>query len=67
MSNWAFQPALPASAQLLSGGAPPSPTGYVKFWDGSAWVKKPVKVWTGTEWVIKPAKHWTGTAWTETL
>lgn len=64
MSNWVFQPILPAT-QLLA-GAPPAELGYVKVWTGSAWVKKPVKVWNGTSWVIKPMKRWTGSAWVET-
>jgi hypothetical protein len=58
MSSWAFQPLLPATAQL-SGGR----TGYIKVWDGNGWVKKPVKYWTGSEWVQKPLKYWTGSEW----
>ena len=38
-------------------------SGYVKVWDGSAWVLKPVKVWNGSAWEIKPAKYWDGSAW----
>lgn len=39
-------------------------SGYIKVWDGSGWVLKPVKVWNGSGWVIKPVKFWDGAAWT---
>jgi hypothetical protein len=51
---------------LGGGGSPPANDGYVKVWNGSAWVIKPVKVWTGAAWVIKPAKFWNGSAWITT-
>lgn len=35
----------------------------MKYWNGTAWVAKPVKYWNGTAWVQKPVKHWDGTAW----
>lgn len=38
-------------------------TGYIKVWNGSAWVLKPMKVWTGSAWVQKPVKFWNGSAW----
>lgn len=41
--------------------------GYIKVWDGAAFVKKPVKVWSGTAWVIKPVKFWNGTTWQTTI
>jgi hypothetical protein len=63
--SWAFQPILPAAAELLA-TEPPAITGYIKVWTGSEWTKKPVKVWNGTDWVIKPLKRWTGTTWAET-
>lgn len=56
--SWAFQPLLPAAADLES-----IPPGYIKLWSGTEWVKKPVKYWTGTEWIQKPLKYWTGTEW----
>ena len=37
--------------------------GYVKTWDGSAWVGKPVKAWNGSAWVTKPLKRWNGSSW----
>ena len=39
-------------------------TGRPKFWNGSAFVQKPLKVWTGSAWVEKPVKVWNGSAWT---
>lgn len=43
---------------------PPSRSGLMKVWTGSAWAQHPVKVWTGTAWVAHPAKGWDGTQWT---
>lgn len=40
--------------------------GYIKVWNGTAWVKKPIKVWNGTAWVAKPVKRWNGVAWVAT-
>ena len=37
--------------------------GFIKVWNGSAWVSKPLKVWNGTAWVSKSLKVWTGTIW----
>ena len=34
-----------------------------KYFDGTAWVGKPLKYWTGSAWVAKPLKRWNGTAW----
>jgi hypothetical protein len=64
--SWVFQPLLPAAAELESGGSGDPTAGYVKVWNGTAWVKKPVKVWNGTSWVIKPAKFWNGSTWMTT-
>lgn len=41
----------------------PGSSGYVKAWNGSAWVEKPVKHWNGSAWAIKPLKDWNGSAW----
>ena len=41
-------------------------TGDIKYYNGSAFVAKPVKVWNGTTWVKKPVKRWTGSSWTPT-
>lgn len=49
-----------------SGGGGGGNPGYIKVWNGSAWVVKPVKVWNGAAWVIKPAKFWNGSAWITT-
>lgn len=57
--SWAYQPLLPAAAQLLAAVA----AGRVKVWNGSAFVAKPVKVWTGSAWVEKTAKFWSGSTW----
>jgi hypothetical protein len=62
--SWIFQP-IPAAAQLLSGGV--STAGYIKYWDGSQWTKKPVKYWDGSQWTIKPVKYWNGSQWTTTV
>jgi len=35
----------------------------IKFWDGVAWVAKPLKVWTGSAWVEKTLKRWDGSQW----
>ena len=59
----------PASTILTNEffGAPAgSVFGYIKYWNGSAWVAKPIKYWTGSAWVQKPLKFWDGTAWTLT-
>jgi hypothetical protein len=48
-------------------GAPATSVfGYIKYWNGSAWVAKPIKYWTGSAWVQKPLKYWNGSAWTLT-
>lgn len=56
---WLYQPLLPASAEIQAAGA----TGYIKYWNGSSWVLKPVKYWNGSSWVIKPLKYWNGSSW----
>jgi hypothetical protein len=40
--------------------------GYIKVWNGSAWVPKPVKYWTGAAWITKPLKFWNGSTWITT-
>lgn len=61
--SWAFQPLTPAAAALLQAAGT---TGYIKVWDGTQWVKKPVKVWDGSQWVVKPLKFWNGATWQTT-
>lgn len=41
-------------------------TGQIKFWNGSAYISKPLKVWDGSSWVIKPLKFWDGFNWITT-
>ena len=41
-------------------------SGGIKYWNGSAWVAKPVKYWNGSSWVAKPLKRWNGSAWVVT-
>lgn len=41
-------------------------TGQIKFYNGSAFVAKPVKVWNGSSWVVKPLKRWNGSSWVVT-
>jgi hypothetical protein len=57
---FAYAPLLPAAAELQ---ATPATTGYIKYWDGSQWVKKPVKYWDGSQWVLKPIKWYDGSQW----
>lgn len=64
MSNWVYQPLLPAAADLQS--APPGTTGQIKVWNGSSWVAKPVKVWNGSTWETKPVKYYNGSTWVTT-
>lgn len=42
---------------------PVGTTGQIKFYNGSAFVAKPVKVWTGAAWVVKPLKVYNGSTW----
>jgi hypothetical protein len=63
MSNWVYQPLLPAAADLQAAGGN---TGQIKVWDGSQWVAKPMKVWNGSTWEIKPVKYYNGTTWVTT-
>lgn len=35
----------------------------LKYWTGSAWVRKPLKYWNGSAWVQKVLKYWNGTTW----
>jgi hypothetical protein len=44
----------------------PALGGNIKFWNGSAWVVKPVKYWNGSAWTTKPLKRWNGSAWVVT-
>lgn len=41
-------------------------TGQIKYYNGSAFVAKPVKVWNGSSWVTKPLKRWNGSSWVTT-
>lgn len=49
----------------LTTAAPPSNPGYIKVWNGSSFVQKPVKIWNGTSWAIKPMKRWNGSSWVD--
>jgi hypothetical protein len=64
MSGFSFQPLLPASADLLAGGA--STAGYIKVWTGASFEKKPVKVYNGATWDVKPVKYYNGSIWVQT-
>jgi len=64
MSTWIFQPLVPTSAQLQSGGV--VTTGQIKVWDGASWVAKPMKVWNGSTWETKPVKFYNGATWVTT-
>ena len=37
--------------------------GLLKFWNGSAFVAKPLKSWSGSAWVIGALKFWNSSAW----
>lgn len=60
-----YAPLLPAAAEIQA-----TPTvnniGYLKYWNGSLWLIKPVKYWNGTTWTQKPVKFWDGATWTTT-
>ena len=36
---------------------------YIKYWNGSAWVLKPLKKWNGSAWVPALLKRWNGASW----
>lgn len=36
---------------------------YIKYWNGSAWVLKPLKKWNGSAWVPALLKRWNGSSW----
>lgn len=38
-------------------------TSHVKYWNGSAWVVKPLKYWNGSAWTNTRLKRWNGSAW----
>lgn len=61
--NLSFAPNLSSGTNLVFGGTPPAPTGGLKFFNGTAFVVKPLKRWNGTAWETKPLKRWNGTAW----
>ena len=47
------------------GGEPPVEETLLKYWNGSAWVSKPLKMWNGSDWIRAPLKRWNGSAWVE--
>lgn len=63
--TWLYQPLLPAAAEIES--TPVVRTGFIKVWDGSIWVLKPVKYWNGASWLQKPIKYWNGASWITAL
>ena len=54
-----------AEVEYTAGGGGGS-TGQIKYYNGTAFVAKPVKVWTGSAWVTKPLKRYNGTTWVVT-
>jgi hypothetical protein len=50
-----MSPSLSASASGIAGR--------VKYWNGSAWVIKPLKVYLNGSWVEKPPKFRSGGSW----
>lgn len=42
---------------------PPGTGSLIKYWNGTAWVSKPLKRWNGTAWTVGTLKRWNGTAW----
>ncbi len=42
---------------------PPVGGGGLKYWNGSAWVVKPMKRWNGSAWVAATLKRWNGSTW----
>lgn len=56
------------AGELLSADFfPPAATPrLLKYWNGSAWVAKPMKRWTGAAWetvMVGKLKRWNGTSW----
>ena len=41
--------------------------GFMKVWNGSAWVEAPAKVWNGSAWVEGTVKVWNGSAWVDSF
>lgn len=41
-------------------------SGYIKVYNGTQYVMKPIKVWNGTSWVIKPLKRYNSNSWENT-
>jgi hypothetical protein len=49
---------------IVPPGAPAATPPQMKYWNGTAWVLKPLKRWDGAAWVNdKVLKYWNGTAW----
>lgn len=43
---------------------PPVAGTNINYWDGSAWIAKPLKRWDGSAWVaVTTLKRWDGSAW----
>ena len=61
--SFIYSPLLPGAAENQSAV---TTAGYIKVWNGSLWVYKPVKVWNGSQWVIKPVKFYNGASWQTT-
>lgn len=40
-----------------------NPLGQIKYWNGSAWIAKPIYIWNGTSWVEKPLYYFDGAEW----
>ncbi len=36
---------------------------YLRYWDGAAWVNKPLKIWNGLTWELKQLKYYNGSSW----
>ena len=47
------------AAQCLAGSSGAT----LKYWNGSAWVTKPLKYWNGSSWQTKSLRYWDGASW----
>lgn len=55
------------SLTVTVGGGGPTYLNNFKYWDGTAWVLKPLKYWDGTSWVEKLVRRWGGSSWIPAL
>lgn len=53
-----------AIVSIIQTGSTPPPDGpLLSYWNGTAWVEKPLKMYDGSAWVPAPLFRWNGSAW----